>query len=189
MNPIRLLAVLLLTPLMNLAAQADAVAPAATPLASFYDYKVHALDGQPVDLSKYKGYVSLVINVASRCGNTPQYAGLVKLQDKYRDKGFNILAFPSNDFGGQEPGSAQEITEFCTTKYHVNFPMFEKIDVKGGAKAPVYQFLTTGFPEPNWNFAKYLVGKDGKVIKFYEAGTLPDNATLTADIDAALQAK
>lgn len=197
MTPLRLLAVLLLIPLMNLAVQADANTPA-TPLASLYDYKVHALDGTAVDLAKYKGNVTLVVNVASRCGFTKQYPGLVRLQDDYRDKGFTILAFPSNDFGGQEPGTAAEISTFCTTKYHVNFPLlgsitpagvFEKVDVKGPTKAPVYQFLTTGFPEPTWNFCKYLVGKDGKVIKEYPSPVTPEDATLRADIDAAIKAK
>jgi glutathione peroxidase len=179
---LKLAALLALLVLPNLTAMA-------APLDSLYDYKVHALGGAPVDLAKYKGYVTLVVNVASQCGNTPQYTGLVKLEDTYRDKGFTILAFPSNDFGGQEPGTPQEITTFCTTKYHVDFPMFEKVDVKGATQAPVYQFLTTGFPEPTWNFSKYLVGKDGKVIKFYKDKVQPDDATLQADIDAAIKAK
>jgi glutathione peroxidase len=182
MRTIYLFSLLLLVSIANIDAQT-------APLASLYDYQVHALDGTPADLGKYKGFVSLVVNVASHCGFTPQYAGLVKLQDDYRDKGFNILAFPSNDFGGQEPGTPQEITQFCATKYHVNFPMFEKVDVKGDNKAPVYQFLTNGFPEPTWNFCKYLIGKDGKVIKEYPSPITPEDTGLRADIDAAIAAK
>jgi glutathione peroxidase len=149
----------------------------AVPLAlSLYDYKVNSLDGKPVDLSIYKGEVALVVNVASRCGNTPQYAGLEKLYTDYKDKDFVILGFPSNDFGGQEPGTPQEITTFCTTKYHVTFPMFEKVK-------------TMGFPVPTWNFSKYLVGKDGKVIAFFQDKVQPDDKDLIAAIDAALVAK
>jgi glutathione peroxidase len=161
----------------------------AAPLASLYDYKVNSLDGQPADLAIYKGDVTLVVNVASRCGNTPQYAGLEKLYTDYKDKGFVILGFPSNDFGKQEPGTPQEITTFCTTKYHVTFPMFEKVKTKGAGQAPVYEFLTNGFPVPTWNFSKYLVGKDGKVIMFFKDKVKPDNKDLIAAIDAALAAK
>jgi glutathione peroxidase len=158
----------------------------AAPLASFYDYQVKALDGTPVDLGKYKGQVTLVVNVASHCGFTPQYAGLEQLSKDYDGKGFTILGFPSNDFGGQEPGSPQEIATFCSTKYNVTFPLFEKVDVKGPKQAPVYQFLTAGFPAPSWNFCKYLVGKDGKVIKEYPSPIKPDDEGLLADINAAL---
>jgi glutathione peroxidase len=172
-----LLTVLLSTLTMNLHS---------APLDSLYDYKVHSLAGDPVDLAKYRNNVVLVVNTASRCGFTPQYAGLEKLATDYQDKGFVILGFPSNDFGGQEPGTPQEITTFCTTKYHITFPMFEKVDVKGPTKAPVYEFLTNGFPEPTWNFCKYLVGKDGKVIKEYPSKVTPDDAGLKTDIDAAL---
>jgi glutathione peroxidase len=161
----------------------------AAPLASVYDYQVHALDGTPVDLGKYKGTVTLVVNVASHCGFTPQYAGLEQLSKDYQGKGFTILGFPSNDFGGQEPGTPQEIATFCTTKYNVTFPLFEKVDVKGANQAPLYQFLTNGFPAPTWNFCKYLIGKDGKVIKEYPSPITPQDKGLRADIDAALAAK
>ena len=157
-----------------------------TPLPSFYDYRVHALDGTPVDLGKYRGQVVLVVNVASHCGFTPQYAGLEQLSKDYAGKGITILGFPSNDFGGQEPGSPQEIATFCSTKYNVTFPLFEKVDVKGPTQAPIYQFLTDGFPVPTWNFCKYLVGKDGKVIKEYPSKVTPDDQGLRTDIDAAL---
>jgi glutathione peroxidase len=160
----------------------------ATPLDSLYDYKVNSLAGQPVDLSIYKGDVVLVVNVASKCGNTPQYAGLEKLYTEDKDKGFVILGFPSNDFGGQEPGTPQQITTFCTLKYNVTFPMFEKVKTKGAGQAPVYEFLTTGYPVPTWNFSKYLVGKDGKVIAFFKDKVKPDNKDLTGAIDAAIAA-
>jgi glutathione peroxidase len=181
MRPLRFLVVLL-------ASVFAALNLHAAPLASLYDYKVNSLDGKPVDLSIYKGDVVLVVNVASRCGNTPQYAGLEKLYTDYKDKDFVILGFPSNDFGGQEPGTPQEITTFCTTKYHVTFPMFEKVKTMG-KQAPVYEFLTNGFPVPTWNFSKYLVGKDGKVIAFFQDKVQPDDKDLIAAIDAALVAK
>jgi glutathione peroxidase len=161
----------------------------AAPLASLYDYKVNSLAGQPVDLSIYKGDVVLVVNVASKCGNTPQYAGLEKLYTEDKDKGFVILGFPSNDFGHQEPGTAEEITSFCTLKYNVTFPMFEKVVTKGTGQAPVYEFLTASHPVPTWNFSKYLVGKDGQVIAFFKDKIKPDNKDLTTAIDAALASK
>jgi glutathione peroxidase len=125
----------------------------AAPAASLYDYQVQALDGTPADLAAYKGHVTLVVNTASHCGFTPQYAGLEKLYTDYKDKGFFVLGFPSNDFGDQEPGTPQEIIKFCTGKYNVTFPMFKKVVTKGAGQAPVYEFLTTGFPPPSWNFA------------------------------------
>jgi glutathione peroxidase len=158
----------------------------AAPAASLYDYKVHSLDGKPVDLATYKGHVTLVVNVASKCGFTPQYAGLEKLYTDYQDKGFFILGFPSNDFGGQEPGTPQEIATFCSTKYNVTFPLFEKVKTKGDGQAPVYEFLTTGFSAPTWNFCKYLIGKDGKVIQFFPSKVTPEDKDLRAAIDAAL---
>jgi glutathione peroxidase len=158
----------------------------AAPLASLYDYKVNTLDGKPADLGTYNGHVTLVVNTASRCGFTPQYAGLEKLYTDYQDKGFVILAFPSNDFGGQEPGTPEEIASFCSAKYNITFPLFEKVKTKGDGQAPVYQFLTTGFPPPSWNFCKYLIGKDGKVIQFFPSKVTPEDATLRGAIDAAL---
>jgi glutathione peroxidase len=161
----------------------------AEPLPTFYDYHVHALDGTPVDLAKYKGTVTLVVNVASHCGFTPQYAGLEQLYQDYRVKGLTILGFPSNDFGGQEPGTPQEIATFCSTKYNVTFPMFEKVKTKGAGQSAVYQFLTNGFPAPTWNFCKYLVGKEGRVIKEYPSPITPEDKGLRADIEAALAAR
>jgi glutathione peroxidase len=162
-----------------------AVAHGATPLAG----EMKGIDGKPVDLAAYKGKVVLVVNVASRCGYTGQYAGLQKLYDSQKDKGFVILGFPANDFGAQEPGSDAEIAEFCSTKYAVTFPMFSKITVKGAAKAPLYKALTeTADPkgEVGWNFEKFLIGKDGTVIGRFKSGVAPDDATLVKAIEAAL---
>ena len=160
----------------------------ADPVQSLYDLKVNSLDGKPVDLGQYKGHVVLVVNTASHCGFTPQYAGLEKLYQDYKDKGFFILGFPSNDFGHQEPGTPEEIQKFCTDKYSVTFPLFEKVDVlKGPTQAPVYQFLTTGFPPPSWNFCKYLIDPNGKVLQFFPSKVKPDDKQLTDAIDAALK--
>src|SRR6201996_7929475 len=160
----------------------------AGPVASLYDLKVNSLDGKPADLSQYKGHVVLVVNVASHCGFTPQYAGLEKLYTDYKDKGFFILGFPSNDFGGQEPGTPQEIITFCSTKYNVTFPMFEKVVTKKvDGQSPVYQFLTANFPPPSWNFCKYLIDANGKVLKFFPSAVKPDDKQLTDAIDAALK--
>jgi glutathione peroxidase len=164
---------------MNLSAQ---------PVPSLYDLKVNSLDGKPVDLGQYKGHVVLVVNVASKCGFTPQYAGLEKLYLDYKDKGFFILGFPANDFGHQEPGTPEEIAAFCSSKYNVTFPMFEKVEVlkKDANQSPVYQFLTTSSPEPSWNFCKYLIDSNGKVLKFFPSKVKPDDKELTDEIDAAL---
>jgi glutathione peroxidase len=162
----------------------------ADPVQSLYDLKVNSLDGKPVDLGQYKGHVVLVVNVASKCGFTPQYKGLEALYNNYKDQGLFVLGFPSNDFKHQEPGTAAEIQAFCSGKYNVTFPLFEKVDVLTGAgfnQAPVYQFLTTNFPPPSWNFCKYLVDKDGKVLKFFPSKVKPEDKQLTDAIDAALK--
>jgi len=159
----------------------------ADPVTSLYDLKVNSLDGKPVDLATYKGHVVLVVNTASKCGFTPQYAGLEKLYTDYKDKGFFILGFPANDFGHQEPGTAQEIATFCSTKYNVTFPMFEKVVTKGDGQSPVYQFLTTGFPPPSWNFCKYLIDPNGKVLQFFPSKVTPESKELRDAIDAALK--
>jgi glutathione peroxidase len=156
-----------------------------------YSMSAAALGGGPVDLSKYAGKVALVVNVASECGYTPQYAGLEKLWREYQGKGLVVLGFPSNEFGAQEPGDAATIQEFCTKNYGVTFPLFAKCETKKGAgQSPVYAYLAgaTG-KEPNWNFCKYLVGKHGEAVKFWPSKTAPDNAELRAAIDAALAAK
>jgi len=154
---------------------------------SFYDLTETSIDLQPAPLAHWRGKVSLVVNTASECGNTPQYAGLEKLWQSYKDRGFTLLGFPSNDFGSQEPGSESEIKKFCSLKYHVTFPMFAKVKTKGEGKSPAYQFLTAKHGEPRWNFHKYLVGKDGQVIRAFGDKVQPDDPELRAAIDAALK--
>ncbi|HEY7138911.1 MAG TPA: glutathione peroxidase [Methylomirabilota bacterium] len=156
---------------------------------SLYRLTTTTLEGQPADLKAYAGKVALVVNVASQCGYTPQYAGLEKLYAELKGKGFVVLGFPSNDFGGQEPGTAAEIRQFCTLNYDVSFPLFDKVVTKAGAgQSPVYANLQKQSGElPSWNFAKYLVSKDGKVLKFYKSGVTPDDPALRKDIEAALR--
>ena len=156
---------------------------------NLYALTTPALDGKSVDLGTYRGKVALVVNVASECGFTPQYAGLEQLWKDYKDKGVVVLGFPSNEFGGQEPGSAAEIQSFCTKNFGVTFPLFSKVVTKkADGQSPVYQYLTTAAgSQPNWNFCKYLVGKDGKVVKFWKSATTPESAELRGAIDAALK--
>jgi glutathione peroxidase len=157
------------------------------PVASFYDLDTKALDGKPGNLAQYKGKVSLVVNVASKCGFTPQYEGLEKLQREMTGKGFNVLGFPSNDFGGQEPGSAQEIATFCKLTYDVTFPMFEKVvTMKGARQSPVYAFLGQSGSLPAWNFSKYVIDKNGKIVAFFESQVTPEDPALRAAIAKAL---
>jgi glutathione peroxidase len=153
-----------------------------------YTAEAKTLEGQPAPLAQYRGRVTLVVNVASECGFTPQYAGLQQLYERYEGRGLTVLGFPSNDFGRQEPGSAEEIREFCSSKYRVKFPMFEKVQTKAGAgQSPVYALLQQGAGAlPKWNFGKYLVGRNGKVIKFFPSDTKPESAELTTAIEAAL---
>jgi glutathione peroxidase len=153
---------------------------------SFYDLQANGLDGKPQPLSAFNGKVALVVNVASECGYTPQYTGLQALSQQYKDKGAVVLGFPSNEFGGQEPGSSAEIAQFCSSKFHVTFPMFEKVSTKGPSQSPVYAFLTQKEAPPKWNFHKYLVGKDGQVVKSFGSGVTPESAELKAAIDAEL---
>ncbi|MFO0726053.1 MAG: glutathione peroxidase [Myxococcota bacterium] len=156
------------------------------PVESFYDLTAKALDGQDTALSKYKGKVTLVVNVASECGFTPQYEGLEKLYEEMKDKGVVVLGFPSNEFGGQEPGTAEQIQTFCKTKYGIKFPMFEKVETKGKNQHAVYGFLTAKHGEPKWNFHKYLVGKDGKVIAAFPSKVAPDSPELRQALQKAL---
>lgn len=154
---------------------------------SLYALKTTTLGGKPADLSTYAGKVTLVVNVASQCGLTPQYKGLEALHQELSPKGFSVLGFPSNDFGGQEPGSAEEIQEFCQKNYGVSFPMFGKLVTKPGPdQSPIYGFLTKGGEVPTWNFAKYVVGKDGKVVSFFSSKVTPDAKELKDAIEAAL---
>ena len=154
---------------------------------SFYALKTTTLQGQPADLSQYAGKVTLVVNVASQCGFTPQYTGLEKLHEEMKGRGFSVLGFPSNDFGQQEPGSAEEIQTFCKRNYGVTFPLFSKVVTKAGPdQSPIYGFLGKGGQLPAWNFSKYLVGKDGKVIAFYPSKVTPEAKELRDQIESAL---
>jgi glutathione peroxidase len=157
------------------------------------DIPLKDIDGKDTSLKAYSGKVLLVVNVASRCGNTPQYAGLETLQGKYKDQGFTVLGFPCNDFGAQEPGTESDIKEFCTQKYHVTFPMFTKLHVKGPEQHPLYKELSgkeSPFPgDVKWNFGKFLIGRDGKIIKRFEPGVKPESKQVTEAIEAALAAK
>ncbi|MFO7610636.1 MAG: glutathione peroxidase [Candidatus Krumholzibacteriia bacterium] len=144
---------------------------------SLWTLETRTLEGDPAPLADWQGQVVLVVNVASKCGLTPQYEGLEKLYRARRDEGFAILGFPSNDFMGQEPGSPAEIRQFCTTKFDVTFPLLAKVAVKGDGKDPVYGWLTAGgLEEPTWNFTKYLVGRDGKVIARFGPAPSPAHA-------------
>ena len=155
--------------------------------ASFYDLKATSLQGKPHDLSQYKGKVALVVNVASQCGFTPQYKGLQALREELKGKGFEVLGFPSNDFGAQEPGSAEEIQTFCQKNYGVSFPMFQKLVTKAGeAQSPIYGYLGKSGHLPEWNFAKYVIGKDGQVKAFFGSKVAPEDAKLRQAVEAAL---
>jgi glutathione peroxidase len=155
---------------------------------SFYSLTATDITGQERPLDQYAGQVALVVNTASQCGFTPQYADLQAIYDEYAEQGFVVLGFPSNDFGGQEPGTRGEIAEFCSSNYGVTFPLFDKVVTKqGDAQSPVYGFLggSTG-SLPGWNFGKYLVGRDGSVIGFWDSRTKPTGETLRAEIERAL---
>lgn len=154
--------------------------------AELYDQNIKAIDGSAFDFAALKGKTVLFVNVASKCGFTKQYTGLEKLYTDLKDQGFVIVGVPSNDFGSQEPGEAEEIVTFCKTTYGVDFPMTEKVQVKGPEKHPLYVFLTNGRGEPKWNFHKYLVGKDGKVVAEYPSKVTPEDPELLAAIKAEL---
>src|SRR5271165_6199719 len=157
-----------------------------------YDFTLNSIDGQPTPLSTYKGKVVLLVNVASRCGFTPQYTALEALYEKYKDRGFVIVGIPANNFGSQEPGTNQEIKTFCSSKYNVTFPMMAKVSVKGDDTTPLYQFLTDKAAHPQtggeiqWNFTKFLVGPDGKVIARFDSKVTPDSLEVTSAIEKAL---
>jgi glutathione peroxidase len=185
-----LVVVLLAAGAFALASPTAAQQPRATggAVTSFYDLDTMTLDGKPGNLAQYKGKVSLVVNVASKCGFTPQYEELEKMQREMKGKGFNVLGFPSNDFGGQEPGTAQEIATFCRLTYDVTFPMFEKVVTKGAGQSPVYAFLGASGNLPAWNFAKYVVDKHGNVVAFFESKITPYHPDLRRAINTALAA-
>ena len=171
----------------RLQASDDQKGVAAMP-ASFYALSTTKLSGEPVGLKEYQGKVALVVNTASKCGFTPQYKGLQALYSELSPRGFVILGFPSNDFGGQEPGTSEEIKQFCELNYKVTFPMFSKVVTKAGPdQSPIYSWLGQTGNLPKWNFSKYLIGKDGKVIAFYPSAVKPDAPELRAAIEAALK--
>lgn len=151
------------------------------------------IDGKAASLKPYNGKVLLIVNVASKCGLTPQYKALEAIHEKYKAKGFTVLGFPCNQFGGQEPGTNDEIKQFCSAKYNVTFPMFDKLDVNGANRHPLYTALAgpeSPFPgDIKWNFGKFLIGRDGKIIKRFEPKTTPDSPEVTEAIEAALAQK
>lgn len=155
-------------------------------------FKMKSLKGKEVDLAEYKGKVLLIVNVASRCGNTPQYKGLEMLHEKYGSKGLAVLGFPANEFGKQEPGSDDEIAEFCESTYGVKFPMFSKVVVKGEGQTPLYQFLTSKDTNPDfagditWNFEKFLVGRDGKVVQRFAPKVKPEADEVVKAVESEL---
>ena len=154
---------------------------------SLHDITAKTIDGQEQSLGDYKGKVLLVVNTASECGSTPQYKGLEELWRAYKDRGFVVLGFPSNDFGGQEPLDEAGIKAFCAKNYDVTFPMYAKVKTQGEGQSLVYRFLSADWGEPKWNFHKYLVGKTGRVIKSFPTSTEPSNAALRAAIETALK--
>ena len=164
----------------------------ATKTPSVYDFTMEDIDGKPVNLGAYKGKVLLLVNTASLCGNTPQYSDLERVYEQYHDQGLEVLAFPANNFGQQEPGTNAEIKGFCLTKYSVSFPLFSKISVKGSDKHPLYQYLTEQSPFPGeveWNFQKYLVDRSGRVVARFHHRTKPVAAEVVSEIERVLAGK
>ncbi|MGB5893529.1 MAG: glutathione peroxidase [Ignavibacteriaceae bacterium] len=158
--------------------------------ANISKFTIKDINLKEVKLSKYKGKVLLIVNVASKCGFTSQYAGLQKIYEKYKDQGFEVLGFPCNDFGAQEPGTNEEIKNFCSLNYEVTFPMFDKVHVKGEEKVPLFELLTnnsvTGRSSINWNFEKFIIDKEGNVIDRFKTVTKPDSKKITSLIEKEL---
>jgi glutathione peroxidase len=159
---------------------------------SIYDFTLPSIDGKPAPLANYRGRVLLVVNVASRCGFTPQYTALEATYEKYKDQGFVILGFPANNFGAQEPGTNEEIKTFCASKYSVTFPLYSKVSVKGDDQTPLYHYLTTDANtalagDIKWNFTKFLVDRNGNVVARFEPATKPDSPEVIAAIEKALK--
>ena len=178
------LATVILLGLFTMATQASA--------AGIYDFTLPSIEGKPMPLSDFKGKVILVVNVASRCGYTPQYSALESVYEKYKDQGFVILGFPANNFGAQEPGSNAEIKTFCSRNYNVSFPLYSKVSVKGDDETPVYQYLTkktqpelTG--DIKWNFTKFLVDRQGNVVHRFEPAVTPDSPAIVSAIERLLK--
>ncbi|MDT7934812.1 MAG: glutathione peroxidase [Sphingomonadaceae bacterium] len=173
---------------LAVAALGAAAAAAPAPKAAT-DFTMTAIDGEPMPFAKYKGKVLLVVNTASMCGFTPQYEGLQKLQDTYAPKGFTVIGIPSDNFGGQEYSDNKEIKKFCSSKFGIKFPMTERVDVVGPKAAPFYQWAKANLGEqsaPKWNFHKYLVGRDGKLIAYYPSKVTPQSPELTSAIEKAI---
>jgi glutathione peroxidase len=159
---------------------------------SIHEIELPLLNGEPGSLAGYEGNVVLAVNVASKCGFTPQYAGLERLYETYADRGFTVLGFPSNQFMGQEPGTAEQIAEFCSLNYGVTFPLYAKLDVKGSKQSPLFQILTNAADDTGkagdvkWNFEKFLVGKDGRVVRRFRSRTKPEDPAVVAAIEELL---
>ena len=159
---------------------------------SIYDFTLPSIDGKPAPLANYKGNVVLLVNVASRCGFTPQYTALEAVYEKYKDRGFVILGFPANNFGGQEPGTNEEIKTFCSSKYSVTFPLYGKVSVKGSDQTPLYRYLTKDANpavagDIQWNFTKFLVDRNGKVVQRFESAVTPDSPEVITSIEKLLK--
>jgi glutathione peroxidase len=157
-----------------------------------YNFTLNSIDGKPAPLAEYKGKVVMIVNVASKCGYTPQYSALESTYEKYKSQGFVILGFPANNFGSQEPGTNEEIKTFCTRKYNVSFPMYSKISVKGDDQTPLYSYLTKDAGasvagDIKWNFTKFLVDRNGKVIQRFEPAVTPDSKEVAEAIEKALK--
>ena len=161
-----------------------------TSAANIYDITVQDINKKEINLSEYKGKVLLIVNVASKCGFTKQYSGLQKIYDEYKEQGFEILGFPCNDFGGQEPGSNEEIAEFCSLNFGVNFPMFDKVKVLGDDKHPLFEMLTnnekTGKSDIKWNFEKFIIDKEGNLVDRFRSMTKPEGKKITSLVEKEL---
>ncbi len=186
MSFLRLLHAVLLTGLVTLMAGSSFAA------SNVYDFTLPSIDGKPMPLADFKGKVILVVNVASKCGYTPQYTALEALYEKYKDQGFVIVGFPANNFVAQEPGTNAEIKTFCSRTYNVTFPMYSKISVKGDDQAPLYKYLTKDTPAPisgdiKWNFTKFLVDRNGKVVQRFESAVTPDSPEVTSAVEKLLK--
>lgn len=177
---------------MALSTGASDKSPDGDKMDSIYKFTLKDIDGKDTTLSQYKGKVVMLVNVASKCGLTPQYEGLQRLYDKYKDKGFVILGMPANNFGGQEPGTNEEIKSFCSLKYNVTFPIFSKISVKGEDIHPLYKYLTEKETNPEyggeikWNFNKFLIDKNGKIIARFEPRVTPESEPVVAAVEKAI---
>ncbi len=157
-----------------------------------YDFTLPSIDGTPMPLADYKGKVLLLVNVASKCGYTPQYTALESVYEKYKEQGLEVIGFPANNFGAQEPGTNQEIKTFCSRTYNVKFPMYAKVSVKGDDQTPLYHYLTKETPGPlsgdiKWNFTKFLVDRNGKVVQRFDSAVTPDSPEVTSAIEKLLK--